>query len=527
MTASSAQSRRSVQDICAELGIEQSPSSSTDDWYSTCPMCSHVRKTAGHKKSKVLRVRADADGVRGFCNHCGWSFGEWFAPKRGASMGASIIAIYNYTDERDALLYQVVRLHPKDFRQRRKDELGNWVWNTQGVRRVLYRLPELLAAKANGTKIIWIVEGEKDVEAFFKCGVTATCNASGAGKWRDEYKESLRGFELAFIIADKDRAGREHAQHVAASVSSVIPHVRVIEVPGDGKDAGDFFASDGSYEELAELAHNTPDWTPGTAEPSAANNTVSRPFPQMNQAAYFGLAGDVVNAMAPHTESDSVALLLQTLTYFGNVIGRSAYYQVEADRHHGNIFVTLVGDTAKARKGTSGSRIRALFEEVSWITKDLWINDRVKGGLSSGEGLIYAVRDAVQEWNKSAQAQETVDPGAADKRLLIDEREFASALAVMDRQGSTLSPIIRHAWDGIPLGTLTRNSPLKATGAHISIVGHITEEELRGRLTRTDAASGFGNRFLFACVRRSKLLPFGGEAWPRQSRPQKNWGVSR
>ena len=97
-----------------------------------------------------------------------------------------------------------------------------------------------------------------------------------------------------------------------------------------------------------------------------------------------------------------------------------------------------------------------------------------------------------------------------DKRLMIVEPEFAGALAVMERHGNTLSPVLRKAWDGDRLATLTRGSSLVATGAHISIIGHITETELRARLTRTDAANGFANRFLFPLVRRSKELPFGG-----------------
>lgn len=80
----------------------------------------------------------------------------------------------------------------------------------------------------------------------------------------------------------------------------------------------------------------------------------------------------------------------------------------------------------------------------------------------------------------------------------------------MERSGNTLSPVIRNAWDGLPLQTLTRNSPLKATGAHISIIGHITQDELRARLKRTDMANGFANRFLFCLVKRSRLLPYGG-----------------
>src|SRR5262249_25271269 len=83
-------------------------------------------------------------------------------------------------------------------------------------------------------------------------------------------------------------------------------------------------------------------------------------------------------------------------------------------------------------------------------------------------------------------------------------------LSVMERHGNTLSPVIRNAWDGQKLQTLTKASPLKATGAHISIIAHITVAEARARLTRTEMANGFANRFLFCCVKRSKLLPHGG-----------------
>ena len=92
----------------------------------------------------------------------------------------------------------------------------------------------------------------------------------------------------------------------------------------------------------------------------------------------------------------------------------------------------------------------------------------MKGGLSSGEGLINEVRDAVEKWNAKERRTEEVDPGITDKRLMVMEAEFSNALAVMDRPGNTLSPTIRRAWDGGMLSTLTKNSPLKATGAHIS-----------------------------------------------------------
>ena len=173
----------------------------------------------------------------------------------------------------------------------------------------------------------------------------------------------------------------------------------------------------------------------------------------------------------------------------------------------------LVGQTAKGRKGSSWGQIGRIFERAD---ADWW-RERVTSGASSGEGLIWAVRDPivelVPEKDKGKivghQEQET-DAGVNDKRLLDVESEFASVLRVMRRDGNNLSVTIRQAWDRGDLQTLTKNSPARARGAHISIIGHITCEELRRELDVTEAANGFANRFLFACVKRSKALPEGG-----------------
>lgn len=150
------------------------------------------------------------------------------------------------------------------------------------------------------------------------------------------------------------------------------------------------------------------------------------------------------------------------------------------------------------------------MREASRTADEIWADGRNVSGLSSGEGLINHVRDEVIKWNAKDKSDEIVDPGVKDKRLMVTEAEFAGTLAVMDRPGNNLSPVVRNAWDGLTLQTLTKNSPLRATGAHISITGHITKDELRARLTRTDMANGFANRFLFCLVKRSKLLPYGG-----------------
>ena len=183
----------------------------------------------------------------------------------------------------------------------------------------------------------------------------------------------------------------------------------------------------------------------------------------------------------------------------GNVIGRGPYYQVESDRHYPNIFSVLVGDSSKGRKGTSLGRIRAVVRYVDGA----WESDLIKNGLSSGEGLIPGSPSRVSI-PRDHQCLKTIDPGARDKRLMAVEPEFASALSVAERAGNILSPLIRQAWDANKLTTMTKNSALCATDAHISIIGHITTQELRARISRTDLANGFANRFIFMLVRRSR-----------------------
>jgi hypothetical protein len=241
------------------------------------------------------------------------------------------------------------------------------------------------------------------------------------------------------------------------------------------------------------------------------------PWPEPpGEEAFHGLAGRFVRAIEPASEADPAALLVQTLVAFGNVIGRAAHYTVEADRHHGNEFVVVVGRTSGARKGTSWGRVHGLFQEA----EELWAAERIATGLSSGQGLIWHVRDPiskrerVKEKGQVRYEEVEADPGVEDKRLLVVEPEFASCLKLTEQKDSTLSAVIRNAWDGRDLRILNKNSPVRATGAHVSIIGHITVEELRRYLTATEMANGFGNRFLWVCAKRSKLLPDGGTVDP-------------
>jgi hypothetical protein len=228
-------------------------------------------------------------------------------------------------------------------------------------------------------------------------------------------------------------------------------------------------------------------------------------WPVMPAAAYHGLAGEVVACLSPQTESDPNALLLQYLTSFGNVVGRLPYYFIEGAQHFPNLFVVLAGESSKSRKGTSAQHIRNIIR----IADPEWATNNVPSGISSGEGIIHTIRDPVYGMKKGVE--ELIDAGIDDKRVMFDEREFSQALRVMNREGNVVSRVVRDAWDSPEvLQTVTKHSPTRATHPHISIVGHITIMELRMVLDQTSMANGFANRFLFACVRRSKLLPHGG-----------------
>ena len=245
-------------------------------------------------------------------------------------------------------------------------------------------------------------------------------------------------------------------------------------------------------------------------------------WPRMAPEAYHGLAGRIVRAIEPHSEADPVALLMHVLIAVGNVIGRGCHALVEATPHPCNEFVALVGRTAKGRKGQAWSTPRQLLAAVD----EPWARTRIKTGLSSGEGLIHNVRDARSEMQPIKDRGRVVDyqtvivdEGEADKRLLIFEPELATILRRMRGDGNTLSSILREAWDSGHLSTLTKNTPLRATDAHISILAHITHEELVTSLTETDRANGFANRFLFLLVRRSKVLPEGAVVPPAELAP--------
>ncbi|MCX6911365.1 MAG: hypothetical protein NTY01_25440, partial [Verrucomicrobia bacterium] len=252
----------------------------------------------------------------------------------------------------------------------------------------------------------------------------------------------------------------------------------------------------------------------GALPPNAGAQAPSLAWPApLTAAALHGEAGEFVKRLEPHTESDPAAILFQTLAGFGNAIGRPAHFCVEADRHYANCNVVLVGDSSKSRKGTSWGHTLGLLSRVD----ETW--QRPASGLSTGEGLIWAVRDPVEKEEPIKENKKIigyqkvrVDPGVNDKRLMVLEPEFARVLQSARREGNTLSAVMRQCFDTGHLRITNKNSPVMSTDAHVSCIGHITKQELIRNLTETESANGFANRILWICARRSKELPEGGRA---------------
>jgi hypothetical protein len=173
--------------------------------------------------------------------------------------GRQIVATYDYLDEAGTMLFQVVRFEPKDFRQRRPDGASGWDWTLGNTRRVLYRLPQVLAA-AKAHQSVYVVEGERDVHSIEITGAIATCNPGGAGKWRPHHTAALAGAKVV-VVADRDTPGRAHARQVIASLRTAGISARLLE-PATGKDTTDHLAAGLALTDLAPVADEVDELAP-------------------------------------------------------------------------------------------------------------------------------------------------------------------------------------------------------------------------------------------------------------------------
>ena len=442
-----------------------------------------------------------------------------------------IVATYDYEDEKGDLLFQVVRFDPKDFRQRRSDGQGGHIWNMEGVRRVPYRLSEVLQAG-----LVLIPEGEKDVDNLRELGFTASTAAGGAEKWRPEYNNHLAGRDVV-LLPDNDEPGRRNTRKIANGLKGVARSIKVLELSGlpDKGDVSDWIQSGGTREELEKMIEEAPEWEPEEDSDIESSDLFElegkqwQQWPSLGDQAFRGYASRFVEVASRKSEADRAAILITFLVRFAVECGASPFIYVGDSKHYARAFAVIVGASSKSRKGTSSKPIERLFRMSLLASNEFYISARVSPGpLSSGEGLIYAVRDEVTVWKvdkKTGEGEEVViDPGVDDKRLFVMDEEFSSALIASKREGNTLSTIFRNVWDTGNLEPLTKNNRIKSTAAHVGIVSHITLAELNRKLDEVEAFSGFANRILWVCARRQGVVPFP-EPMPENELASLQWDL--
>ena len=260
-------------------------------------------------------------------------------------------------------------------------------------------------------------------------------------------------------------------------------------------------------------------------------------WPTLPLEALHGLAGDAVHLATTDCEADPAAVLITFLTWFGAACGqpdgRTPYVRIGETRHAPRLFTAVVGASSRARKGTSKYPVQRLMEESTLFSTSPLVsssNNNIvtydshtvvtppplftkkeerspcpasEGPLSSGEGIIYRLRDPSEETDDDGRP---IDKGSADKRLIVIEGELGGVLKVMQREGSIVSTVLRVAWDGGVIEPLTKTSRIRASHPHLCIVGHITADELKALLTTVDLRNGLANRFLWVMARRTRLI---------------------
>ncbi len=376
----------------------------------------------------------------------------------------TIAATYDYMNENGIFLFQTVRFEPKAFRQRHKNGSGEWVWNLEGCRRVLYRLPEVIKAiKACNPPIpVFVVEGEKDVDNLFKLGFTATCNPMGAGKWNESYSDTLATGDI-IVIPDNDKPGRDHATSIINSLLPKTRGVRLLEIP-DAKDISDWIDKGGSAGQLnLLLAKCEPISQPLIKFPK--KSIISKIQPE-------GFLQDYLTFCCRLTDAPAEFHLAAGLTILATVCGSNIRYPTFGGlTAWPNLYTLLIAPSGLYRKSTAIGMAKSLLSKVNrqLILPNVTTRESMVKLLRETPAVLYPISEfaaVLDYWKKDY---------AADMKGFITD--------IFDSQDAYVTSTIK-------------DSRQEAKEPSFNILAGSTIDWLRDKLTEGDLRGGLMGRFL-------------------------------
>jgi hypothetical protein len=232
----------------------------------------------------------------------------------------------------------------------------------------------------------------------------------------------------------------------------------------------------------------------------------------------YGLAGEIITRASEHCEAHPAGMYLDLLVSLGNIFGRSAYFNIGSSRHYTNEFMVRVGATSDSRKGTGRDVVDAILKLVD----PDWFKQRVMSGFGSAEAIVHQMRDPFEQQIKNRgktgpEFKTIIVPGVTDKRTCVREGELASIFQLASKGESRADIVLRDGWDGRALQNIVKgksqdgiSNSAQCSEPHLSISGDTTASELKRKMPDGSDQNGFGNRFLYCYVYRTKKCPLGG-----------------
>jgi 5S rRNA maturation endonuclease (ribonuclease M5) len=393
----------------------------------------------------------------------------------GQSEAKKIIATYDYHDESGNLLYQEVRFEPKDFRLRRPDGNGGYIWNLQGVETVLYNLPAVIPADD-----VLTVEGCKDVKTAKEMGFTATTNPFGAGKWKNEYSETLKDKNVV-VISDNDEPGIKHAETVAQSLwgkAKSIKLIRFTDMP-KGADLTDFANQYQDKTEAAErlsvLIDRAPEWEPPKVKIEVSANVHDLSFPEITG----GVAKEFADAYGEITEAPWHFYLMAYLVCLGSalagIINLKTLLKVQS-----RLYVIFLGVSGRGRKSTPISIATEFFKS---ILPEFGLMHHA----NSGEGLGVFMEKS-------------------PSTLLVYD-ELMGFVSKANQKGNTLLGTVTSLFEKNEYQTATKDKQLLIENAYLSMLAACTTDTWERCWNPDFTAIGLVNRLFLVPGNMEKLVP--------------------